>query len=595
MSSADIPRPFFRITREFQQIEHVTPSAFDKLPYMLDPYRVDLAHLFHAAHQRFAECFSANVKAALNSPVWGGDHFSVKDTKHGFALFDPLLGGVKVSEQGSNFFAHSLIAQLFNQENKGRIDSKRRTFRGARFFVGMDTALSMEQKFEVIKRDIQECGVVASLPASELSDADFSGWWAAHDYYTNAIITAYHALTYGERAGANCSNDQEYMRHRSILEENAIFSYRNFLCALLGREVPVDHNLSKRIEYLSQSLDYLKTRNIDRRHVPIPELSNPLTVLCTADNAFRKYKTADLVVGLPSGGTMLGIAVQLTTELYTGQKPELLLCPNSIHSDKYLDAEGTPSGVIKGVIGQRARGFTALVCDDNANTFATQNRMDLLLREAGARDVQPVIAELDVYRAMIKQGTWVPALRPKTVANFVRLADVAGAVVPITRQRPNDRQLRRKLIMEQVFRAYYKGERCRNVSSTEGLLFSEDALHLDATVSYAEYMKWLQSEADVATRQKAGEAEEAMARRLPIRLHEYQDYKRTLQLKNVPLVITIIDIDTIDYLLYFLIPKGYGHQITIKVKGNIDQQKLSAVYQRCIHHLPGTPILFSYS
>lgn len=594
-------QPYFRISREFPAHEGVGQTDFDAQPYLLNAREIDLPDLFHQTQERFRTSFAENVAAAMESPAWGNHHLSLRDADPNLESIDPLLGGVRIPTD-LRTIGEPNLARFYNPGNRrflSRVDLHRGTLRGAEYFVGMDPTLPVPVKLEHMKQLFEDTVFIADSLPPHMDREEFLLRLGVLDMHSNLMATAYHTLTYRERSGSDFSNDEEYMRHRQTLERLTIKSYRRFLQGILGQPFDEPEGTCESFDDLrdgSAAFDYLKQRNVDRRHIPVPELSNPITMLLTADAATRRYgKPADLVIGVPSGGTYLGIATQLLHEYRYGVKPELLLCPNSNHSDKYLDGAITPQAVIEQRIGERGGGFTAMVCDDNANTFTTMSRMDETLRARGAADVVPVIGELDVHRAMIKQGTWAPDARPRTIANFVRLAETAGGIAPVTRHRPNDRQLRRLMIMNTFFYAYQDGHHLDDdFVSAEMAVSDEGVTHIDATVPYAEYMSWLYEQGGTRERLTAGKSEELMAKRLPIRFHELPQKKAEIGQRQGPVEITVTPdtIQNVDYLLYLMLPADFNHPVTIHVRGGCDERTIQAMEQRIAHYQFPAPISF---
>jgi orotate phosphoribosyltransferase len=229
---------------------------------------------------------------------------------------------------------------------------------------------------------------------------------------------------------------------------------------LLGLPYDSDLDMHALLACLEVSSQFLISSHPEPSHIKIQELDHPMIITLAVHEAMINHSDIDTVVTLPSGGTQLGILLQMGLELERREQGRsegvpLLLIPLSIHSGKKNYGSAlTPQEIAARVPTDDVLGKTLLLIEDNSNTGESIRIVQEGLSQAGAQDVRAVLAEVDPTRAILKHSGPTP---PKTVTNFMhRHLQGSTGIVPIGSIDGVDMQWR-KVLAQRIANERLKG------------------------------------------------------------------------------------------------------------------------------------------
>jgi phosphoribosylanthranilate isomerase len=433
------------------QIVNVT-NPIETREYALCAKVVDIPTMLENVSVALPKRQKSLLRKVISSSVWG-ENISLREISDFRNRFHRVTGAISLPEIPQDSPYNDFFIRERFHEN-GKVKSNR----GVHYYVAIDPAVTPERKADVFLQDITAgLKVIKETDGRPTTPDELLLSLGVADYIKNAFITAYHALTYDERAGIQ-PTDKTYHKYRTILEKYSVLFTRRFFQASIGR--PYDHNFNlKEISAeTTEAFQYLRGRVMTPASYKLSEIDHPLIIMGNAYQNAEKYPDTNIIIGLPSGGSQSAIATQLAYEYIHGITPDLTFIPLSTHSARSSLKSIMDDGRLRAFARTlNLKDRNVLITDDTTNTGVTLARAYYALTAEGAGSVHASVCELDPIRIMVKQGRWKNP--PATVANLEHPDfETAIDIVPVTRGKGEiapDRQLR-KLAAFSVLDAYYR-------------------------------------------------------------------------------------------------------------------------------------------
>ncbi len=333
------------------------------------------------------------------------------------ALFDGDIGSITVPEKvnfstpakGTNDQVDATAAFARFYLSQGRVFAPKHgamELRGPNYFVSFKEA-ELPEKLEIIRGDMRAAGeVISSVNRGAIDSYQYLlPYMGVYDYMKNGAELLLHGVTYHERffdLGSSMGKGYKEIRERSY--ELTRQSVRRFYQTILGLpyDKPLDAEMMNRD--VDDILDFLKKRGKDEQSVArrskrphqglsYPEVNHPLVIALAGFEAVRQNPQADILMGVPSGGTEMAFLMQLLYELQ-GKKVDTIQVP---FSHRLLDNPQRLRSWMDTIYGKRLKDRNVVITEDASSTGTTVMR----LMEAVDQDVQsinPAFVEFDGRR-----------------------------------------------------------------------------------------------------------------------------------------------------------------------------------------------------
>ncbi len=413
------------------------PAGQVDIGRMLEEFRGGIEARYQGLTQRLAE-----------SPVWG-EGMSLRSVPEAEKRFEHFTGTIRLGEIPSAY--ESFYAKHGRTNNR---DDGRREVRGARYYVNVDASKPKPAEKNAAMMEDWRDGVEILKNAPEAKPGDVESFLArlgVLDYLKQHSLNLFHAFTYPERLGDKL-NVENYAELRKKAFELARDSVRSYYLTLLGRDDASAAEYERRLGDFSDI-----ARALDRagstKYYKSAEIDHPVVILTNADAAADLHPDSDVIVSLPSGGTQIGFATELVSEIKYGNRPHVVALPLSTHSNiQTLSIRATREELEQMLVEEGVKGKKVLVADDNSNSGNSIQQVVDMLERVGAGEVSVNLAELDPMRIIHKHTHDAPEM----VAHMLHedFGAVAG-IVPITRGNELPLQVR-KLISQHILRKHYE-------------------------------------------------------------------------------------------------------------------------------------------
>lgn len=343
--------------------------------------------------------------------------------EYGSVLFP---AGLKMDESPfGKFFTACRRLGKKNQES-GSID-----LRGLNFLVAADRGKDMRGKFAIICEDLTDgLELVAKYYRNRgeiANHRDYLLYLGILDYLKMHSITTFHVLTFLER-NLKFSQDVEYQYYKELsvimMETFTKMYYQTLIGADYGEMVNLK-TLQALIKPLTDYTTRLVTDELGGEPDPnqskkerndfraktmslfkYPETFTPPMIALGALAAVSKYPDADIIVGIPSGGTEVAIVAKLIYELWEKRHkgvvcaPRLIFLPISVHSHARELTEERVAEFVNYHYPGLFTGKKVLLVDDNSSSGKTLKYVDYAVASQHAKERFAHISEFDPRRLL---------------------------------------------------------------------------------------------------------------------------------------------------------------------------------------------------
>lgn len=361
-----------------------------------------------------------------------GDDLGVITLPAGFRLSD---------SEFSDFFTNARhIGNM--KKKKGMVE-----LGGVSLAISAVKGVDLDTKLNTMEADLEDgIGVAARVAANRESvtnTVDFMLYLGVLNYLKTHSITLFHQLTLDERTLSHPDSDPTYqMRREEAFDLMRSFT-RMYYQTMVGASYDkfdaqealnkvkavkgyVSFRMNDRLGPDDGSEDYVRRRSLMSGTFKIPEAANPIDIVVGAQEAVRKNPESEVVVGVPSGGTEIGVVLQLMYEVLNGKSVSLDMLPISIHSStKTADAGQWADYLLSR--GLTIKGKNILLADDNSSSGSTLTIAANALRRNGANSISVHVVDIDRSR-FVKEPSFRtekesdsyfdPAASPSTIGDI---------------------------------------------------------------------------------------------------------------------------------------------------------------------------------
>lgn len=402
------------LIKSIEMLEH-SPNIISKpLSYQLDRAEVDVTGMVITAQERLMERRKVAVAAGRRSPIWQDSSYPsltsfpyrriYSEYGNGKKIdpVDEITGGIKVP---STQVTDSYLGEYFTESRVWR-QGDFSLLRGLTYYVSVDRSKDTpDKKLAVMTHDIREgLDMIFSIDRRFLDGGNYLLYLGILDHLKSHALTAFHALTFHERTDS-IPEDEDYNAIRKSAQRLMYTVTRAYYQTCIGRKFDSEFNPKWIDANFNEVAKYIATSGHSAEHFTLAEVSDPITILLGVHESTRRKPHPDVIIGIPSGGTEVSVAMGLIYEvLYPDlEAPAVEYVPLSFHYKKQ-------GGIELGELARRLRssasveGKRVLIVDDNSNTGSTLQRMVDAANLAGAGEILVHIAEIDPGRLIVKAG-----------------------------------------------------------------------------------------------------------------------------------------------------------------------------------------------
>lgn len=352
-------------------------------------------------------------------------------------IFSPATGSIIITESLKT--SDSPLSAFFRSDPDN--PHLRRTYqtgdytelRGRNYFIAKVQNRSAQEKYATIQKDLVDgITLLAQIKREEINNPkDYLLYLGLLDYMKMHTQTIFHALTYNERHGVTV-DDPKDLKEYQLRNQQAIDLMqqytRMYYQTLFGIDydqpkadpIQMTEHIKKLINYARKEGERAVSKGLGKPYhrFKYPEVNHSLVIALGVQEAALKNPDAEVLVGIPTGGTETAIVTKLMYENLLGRSPELLFIPLSIHSEikgknGFISANDLMdqyynrlSNLVYRYYKQSLFRRSVLLIDDNSASGQTLEIMVRVLRDNLAK-VSVHLAEYDGRRFLLTTGAKV--------------------------------------------------------------------------------------------------------------------------------------------------------------------------------------------